>query len=250
MKYNVILGFLLLLLVGCGETDLYTNLQEKEANEMIAILLQKGISATKKAGTENTWNVYSDRTQFALAVDVLKDRGYPKDRFASIGEVFQKSGLVSSPLEERVRFMYALSENLSKTLTLISGVVTARVHIVLPEADPYSEKITPSSAAVFITHLPDADIEESVREIKYLVTNSIEGLDYEKVTVALFPTTLSSAETVVSNREALTNILGIRVAHASVGLLWILFGLAAIILAGSMGAAAFFYWKYNQTKSK
>jgi type III secretion protein J len=101
--------------------------------------------------------------------------------------IFKKTGLVSSPLEERVRFMHALSEKLSETISHIHGVVTARVHIILPENDPYSEKLIPPSASVFISYLPHVNVEESVKDIKQLVTNSIEGLSSEKVTMVLFP---------------------------------------------------------------
>ena len=45
----------------------------------------------------------------------------------------------------------------------------------------------PASAAVFIKHRPDRDLSSQVTQIKALVVNSIEGLSYDNVTVALFP---------------------------------------------------------------
>jgi len=48
--------------------------------------------------------------------------------------------------------IYALSEELSRTVSEIDGVISARVHVVLPENDPLRRDLVPSSASVFIRH--------------------------------------------------------------------------------------------------
>lgn len=222
---------LLLLVSGCGRLTLYSNLPEKQANEMIALLRERNVSAGKTPGLEGAWNIMVGSANFPTAMAILNNYGYPQDKFDTIGEVFQKSGLVSSPLEERVRYMYALSENLSETISHIAGVVTARVHIVLPENNPYMETTTPASASVFISYRPDSNVEESIRDIKYLVTNSIEGLSYDKVSVALFPAPLSSDEITAKNQ--LVNVLSIQMTRSSLINFWVfvlimLLGVAAI----------------------
>jgi type III secretion protein J len=58
---------------------------------------------------------------------------------------------------------------------------------VVPERSPLSDKPQPSAAAVFIKHRPDRNLAAQVPQIKALVVNSIEGLAYDNVTVALFP---------------------------------------------------------------
>ena len=90
------------------------------------------------------------------AVELLKSQGYPRDKFAKIGEVFQKSGLVSSPTEERIRYMYALSQEIAETLTRIDGVMNARVHIVIPDL------------GVDITATSPGDDDDSVRQERSL----------------------------------------------------------------------------------
>lgn len=210
---------LLLLLTGCGKLTLYSNLPEKQANEMITLLRQRNISAGKAPGLEGAWNVVVGSANFPTAMAILNNYGYPQDRFDTIGEVFQKSGLVSSPLEERVRYMYALSENLAETIAHIAGVVTARVHIVLPENNPYMETTSPASASVFISYRPESNVEESIRDIKYLVTNSIEGLSYDKVSVALFPAPLTADE--IADKNQLVSVLSIQMTRSSLLYFWL-----------------------------
>ncbi len=216
-KYGI--SLLALLLAGCGQQILYTNLPEKEVNEMVAVLLSNHVTCDKISGSEGLWNMVVNKEQFSEAVLLLNEAGYPRDSFSSLGEAFKKSGLVSSPLEERIRFMHALSEELSETLTHIHGVVTARVHIVLPDNDPYTEKITPSSASVFISYLQQVNLEDCIRDIRQLVTNSIEGLSYDKVNVSLFPASNPNERlplTSIRMEAPFKNILGISVRTSSV----------------------------------
>lgn len=175
------------LLTGCGDVELYTRLQEREANLMIAILLERGINAEKATGEENTFMIKIPQRRFAEAVELLREHGYPRTEFMGVGEAFQKSGLVSSPSEERIRYMFALSQDLAKTLTLIDGVIDARVHLVLPDNNPFTETFYPASAAVFIDYRPDSNVINDIPQIKNMIVNSIEGLHSENVSVALFP---------------------------------------------------------------
>jgi type III secretion protein J len=178
---------LTVLLAGCGQVPLFSELSETEANEMMAILLQRDIPCTKSAGKEERWVLKVAQADFSRAVDLLRAQGYPKDKFTKMGEVFQKSGLVSSPTEERIRYMYALSQEIAETLMRIDGVMNARVHIVIPDNDPLAEKITPSSAAVFIRYRSGFDLESLTPQLKNLVMRSIEGLNYDNVSLVLVP---------------------------------------------------------------
>ncbi|MEO9530043.1 type III secretion inner membrane ring lipoprotein SctJ [Roseibium sp.] len=175
---------LCLLVSGC-KLDLYTGLSERDANEMLAILMTNGISATKEYKGDEGVTLLVEETELARAIEVLKENGYPRETRISMGKVFEKSGIMSSPFEERIRFIYALGEEVSQTLSEIDGVLTARVHIVLPEDPSLGEEVSPSSAAVFIKHRIDVDLDFFTPQIRRLVSNSIEGVEYENVTVVL-----------------------------------------------------------------
>lgn len=178
---------LTLFLSGCAKVALFSQLGEVEANEMMAILVQRDIPCSKEPGKEEKWLLKVAPSDFARAVDILKSQGYPRDKFARMGEIFQKSGLVSSPTEERIRYMYALSQELSETIMRIDGVLNARVHIVIPDNDPLAEKVTPSSCAVFIRYRSGFDLESLAPQLKNLVMNSIVGLNHDNVSLVLVP---------------------------------------------------------------
>jgi len=94
--------------------------------------------------------------------------------------------MISSPSEERIRFMDALAQDISRTISMIDGVVDARVHVVLPENDPFARNAMPSSAAVAIRARWDADLSDLVPSVKALVKNAIEGLSHDKIQVTIF----------------------------------------------------------------
>ena len=172
---------------GCDkETRLNSNLEETQANLIVAALLDAGISAHKTAGDEGTWNVEVAQSRFADAANLLEKKGLPRRAYNGVGEVFKKSGMVSSPSEERIRFMDALAQDLARTIAGIDGVLDARVHIVLPENDPFARNALPSSAAVALRARYDADLTDYIPSIKGLVKNAIEGLAFEKITVTVF----------------------------------------------------------------
>ena len=176
-----------LLLAGCDkETTLHSGLEERQANLVMAALLDAGITCSKEPGEEGTWNVMVSEQKFARAVNLLEQQGLPRRSHMGVGEVFKKTGMISSPSEERIRFMDALAQDLARTISMIDGVVDARVHVVLPENDPFARNAQPSSAAVAIRSRWDADVTDIVPSVKGLVKNAIEGLSYEKIMVTIF----------------------------------------------------------------
>ena len=176
-----------MLLAGCDkEATLHSGLGERQANLVMAALLDSGISCRKTPGEEGTWNVLCSEAKFAQAVNLLERQGLPREPRQGIGEVFKKTGMISSPSEERIRFMDALAQDLARTISMIEGVVDARVHVVLPENDPFARNALPSSAAVAIRSRWNADITDLVPSVKALVKNAIEGLQYEKIQVTIF----------------------------------------------------------------
>lgn len=220
---------LVLALAAC-QVELHTGLSEDEANRIVALLAANGIQATRgQAGKEGV-TLSVDQHDFASSIAILRENGLPGDTFQDFGTVFQQQGLISSPLEERVRFIYGLSQTLAETLSQIDGVVTARVHVIVPERHPLDDDPEPSSASVFLKTRPGVSLEDKIPAIKMLVQNSVEGLSFDNVVVALFEADRPPAADV--SGPAMGQFLGVRYTKASEPtLLMIGGGLIGVILA-------------------
>lgn len=246
LSKRLLVVFLAVMLTACGKEDLYTNVTESDANTMLGLLIARGISATKRPVKENLFAVAVPRDQFASAVDILKWYGIPKETFEGIGEMFPKTGLVSSPSEERIRFMHALAGNISEMLSNIDGVITARVILVLPSNDPYTNKNNPASASVFLKIRPGFDTTTQIPQIKQLVMNSVEGLNYDKVAVTLVRSDEVDFFNPLKVGAKEGKILGIEVDPESKGTLLAVLVTAFLLVLGSAGAAVYFFLKFRK----
>ncbi|MGL4722508.1 MAG: type III secretion system inner membrane ring lipoprotein SctJ [Desulfovibrionaceae bacterium] len=189
MLYCKIVLLLFVCLLTACDVVLYTALNERDANEIYAALLENGIGVKKIAGAENTWTLTIGEENMVDAITLLDARGLPREKFETLGDIFKKTGIISTPLEEKARFMYALSQEMASTIASIDGVLVAKVHIVPQEQDSLGSKLLPASASIFIKYSPDVDLSGDVNRIKVLVENSIGGLKKEHISVFLFQAT-------------------------------------------------------------
>lgn len=187
MVRYLLISFGLLLLSACGQ-QLYGDLSEHEVNDVVGALRADGIQATKSRSGDSKWAVSVPGADFARSIAILKNQNLPPQTFDGLGRVFKKDSLVSTETEERARLIYALSQELQRTLSQVDGVVLARVHPVILPKDSFSSRPRVSSAAVFIKHRPTADIASKIPVIRELVAHGVEDLDVNKVSVAAFPT--------------------------------------------------------------
>jgi type III secretion protein J len=183
------LGCAALLLAGCGRIDLYTNLSEQQANEVAAVLLAAEIDADKRLSETKAWAVRIEKSNLPRAMDVLEGAGVPRSSAPTMAELFKKDGFISSPLEERARFIAATAMELQQTLGRMNGVLDARVHLAMPERDPLTDAVVPPSASVFVRYAQDVKFAENggVNNVKALVRDAVEGLAPERITVVATP---------------------------------------------------------------
>lgn len=193
--------FLLLFLVACESNQTIVNqLDEREANEIVVYLASKGISAQKipapskgvgaaAAITQYMISVASDRSVDAMAI--LNKVGLPRRQGTNLLTLFAKSGLMSSNLEDTVRYQAGLAEELCNTIRKIDGVIDADVQISFPGATNPSAAAMPNAplpkitAAVYVKHQgiledPNSHIET---KIKRLMSSGISGLNFDDVAV-------------------------------------------------------------------
>lgn len=232
-----------MVLAACGSrVDLMGAIPEEEANEVLGALLKADIPARKVTGKEGMVAVQVDGQNVSRALQVLRESGLPRERHAGMGQVFKKEGLISSPLEERARYIYALSQEISGTLSRIDGVVFARVHVVLPERGAAGEPGVQSTAAVFIKHQEGYDLELLQPQIRRLVTNSIPGLSTDRVSIVFVVAQASPSD--ASTPAANVHVFGFEVgADSAAGLSTLLWSLL-VLLALALIAVGVVVWQF------
>ncbi|WP_076998381.1 type III secretion system inner membrane ring lipoprotein SctJ [Variovorax sp. KK3] len=233
------------LLSACDpDIELLSNVPESEVNAVVAALGDAQIDARKQAGKDGMASVVIAASKVSLAMATLQANGLPREAHSHMGQVFRKEGLISSPLEERARFLWALSQELSETVSQIDGVLKARVHLVLPERASGSTPALPSSAAVFIKHKPAYNLQSVIPQVKRLVSNSIPGLTEDRVTVVLVSAQRRES-TATDTRVATAPVAAAPAAESTRIGNWRSIALGGAMLAASLLAALAFVFRHR-----
>ena len=166
------------------------DLSERQANEVLVALDEEGVAATtaRQEGTEVAWTVSVPRGEAGKAHRILAARQLPRARPQGLGEVFGQGGMVPTPVEERARWLHALSGELARSIEALDGVVEARVHLGLPAEDPLRPGVRPAPrAAVLVKCRPAAcaSVRELAPGLRSLVAGSAEGLTEDAVAVVI-----------------------------------------------------------------
>ena len=136
--------------------------------------------------------------------------------------------------------IFALSQELSRTVSEIDGVLSARVHLVLPENDPLRQQLVPSSASVFIRHRSNTPVGNLVPQVKMLVANGVAGLSYDKVSVVLVP--VEPQRATQGQDLEMVSFFGLWIQRDNLTqATWMFFGLVALVvlLGGALGVVLF-----------
>lgn len=179
-----------LSLVACSQV-INQGLSEDQANEILVVLEKNGIQASKaqqEGGETVAFNISVPKRDAARAMQILRENDLPQQQAKGFNEVFAKTSLIPTAMEEKAMYLQAVCGELAKTIEAINGVVDARVHVVLPETDVLKQELqgpTTPKAAVLIKYKVRRNGEMPYKpdDIRRLVANSIEALKADDVTV-------------------------------------------------------------------
>jgi type III secretion protein J len=182
----------LLPLCGCLSRDLQSGLSEQDAQEIVVVLKENGLEAypVREAGGDRdaapawTVRVKGGGRNLLAAWQVMQENGLPRQKVKGLEEVFATKGMIPTASEEKARMLLALSGELTRTIKSVTGVVDARVQVVLPENSPLLDKSQWSfpTASVLVKHRGSAPpLTED--EVRSLVARGVEGLQPENVAV-------------------------------------------------------------------
>jgi flagellar M-ring protein FliF len=159
---------------------LYGRLGEKDAAAIISQLETQNIPHQVGAGGGSVY-VPSDQV-YHLRMD-LAAKGLPSGDGVGF-EIFDKGQFGLSDFVQRTNYVRALQGELSRTISQLRGVSSARVMIVQPENRLLlTDQGVKPTASVFIELAGNRLEPESVNAIRNLVANSVQGLQPDQVAV-------------------------------------------------------------------
>lgn len=179
------------LCVAACDAEIQHGLEERHANQIVSVLRQAGIRAekTREKGRRPRFTVTVPSKQAARAFKILQAKELPRRPKKGVPELFGKSGLVPTSTEQHVKMVYALGSEIARTLEQMEGVLSARVHLVVPPGrgltDLGTKKPKPR-ASVFLKVRPGSS-PATVTEIKNLVAGAVAELTADSVSVIIRP---------------------------------------------------------------
>jgi flagellar M-ring protein FliF len=161
-------------------TILFTDLSGTDASKIRDALKDDKVPYKLESGG-STILVPGDRV-YDLRLQMAAD-GIPAQ--PGVGyEIFDRTNLGMSDFVQKLNYHRALEGELSRTITSITEVEKARVHLVMPEPALFKDDEKQTTASVVLKFKGRARLsEDQVRGIATLVSRSVEGLDPENITI-------------------------------------------------------------------
>ncbi len=159
---------------------LYGKLDEAEASKVIAALddakVPYKVSRAGGAILVPSDKVYQLRMQMA-------GKGIPSGEGVGF-EIFDKANFGISDFVQRANYTRAVQGELARTISQLDQIESARVMIVMPENRLLTDSLRKPTASVFVRVKGNAQLpSSSVNSIRFLVANSVEGLQANNVSV-------------------------------------------------------------------
>jgi len=159
---------------------LYGKLDEGEASKVIAALDEAKIpyQISRSGGSilVPSDKVYQIRMQMA-------GKGIPRGEGVGF-EIFDKASFGLSDFVQRANYARAVQGELARTISQLDEVESARVMIVMPENRLLSDNLHKPTASVFVRIKGNGQLPSSaISSIRFLVANSVEGLQANNVSV-------------------------------------------------------------------
>ncbi len=164
-----------------GMALLYSDVELRDSGQIVQKLEAMGVPYQLK-GDGSQIMVPAD--QVARLRMTMAEAGLPHG--GSIGyELFDKSdALGTSSLVQNINHVRALEGELSRTISSITAVQTARVHLVLPRRELFSRERQETSASIIVRMRGAARLAKpQVAAIQYLVASAVPGLKPTRVSI-------------------------------------------------------------------
>jgi flagellar M-ring protein FliF len=159
---------------------LYTGVAAQDAGAIVQKLREKGIPYRV---ADHDGSILVPSAKVAETRIEMASAGLPKS--GRIGfELFDQTRFGTSDLTERVNLRRAVEGELERSVTTLSAVENARVHVTYPRDSVFAENRLPAKASVMVKLKTGRTLDEqSVAAVRFLLASAVEGLAPESVSV-------------------------------------------------------------------
>jgi len=178
----VVTGAVIIFLVTWSQRPeygvLFAGLDPEDAGAVIAKLGDKNIPYKIDGGIISVPAGKVHETRMELAGDGLPGGG-------GVGfELFDKNNFGLTDFVQKINFSRAMQGELARSITQITSVASARVHLVVPEKGVFLDEEKKARASIVLKLRPGARLgSEEVKAIVHLVAGSLANLDSADVTI-------------------------------------------------------------------
>jgi flagellar M-ring protein FliF len=174
---------------------LYTGLGADDVNRIGRVLSDAGIPFDVNTGGDSVLVEYGRAAQARM---ILAEKGLPKSDKAGYELFDQMGSLGLTSFMQQVTKIRALEGELSRTIELLDGIRSARVHLGQKGEGAFRSKFDQPTASVVIK--TDGNAKESLAaSVRQIVASAIPGLKTEQVTVMT-----TDGQTLVAGGDAST----------------------------------------------
>lgn len=177
-----LLAFTALIMLA-NRTDyrpLFTNLSSEDAGEIVKKL--KDAKTPYQISPDGKGVMVPSDKVHELRLS-LASEGLPQG--GGVGfEIFDRKNFGMTEFVQKLNYQRALQGELARTISQISGVEQARVHLVIPEKTLFKESEKPPTASIVLRMKGTKALRDAeVQGVVHLVAASIEGMSADNVTV-------------------------------------------------------------------
>ncbi|WP_370399481.1 flagellar basal-body MS-ring/collar protein FliF [Sulfitobacter sp. JB4-11] len=190
-------GVLLAMLLGIGAVTrpdyapIYSNLSVSSASSIEAALTSAGFNVL--VGPDGT-TISVPQSDKARARMVLAETGMPIDGDPGWELFDQQGGMAMNSFLQKINRVRAMEGELARSIQTLDGIASARVHLVLPDREPFTrEAPTPRASVILRPQAGRAVSRKEAIAVRNLVASAVAELDLTRVTVLS-----ASGETILS----------------------------------------------------
>jgi len=178
-----LVGIVMALTMNLGQSDykvLYANLSDKDGGAVIAQLAQMNVPYKVAPGSGAIMVPALQVPDLRLK---LATAGLPKGAVSGF-ELMDTARFGQTQFQERLTFQRGLEGELTRSITSLAAVQTARVHLALPNQNGFFREQQKPSASVLVSLHPGRTLDRAqIAGIVHLVSSSVPELDPKSVSV-------------------------------------------------------------------